>query len=58
MCEAGVQGSNRLQRGLLYMAYLRDLWSGFEPKVFTASFGHDDTAFYASAPFNEVAWAL
>ena len=53
-----MQGSNRLQRGLLYMAYLRDLWSGFEPKVFTASFGHDDTAFYASAPFNEVAWAL
>jgi pimeloyl-ACP methyl ester carboxylesterase len=58
VCEAGVQGSNRLQRGLLYVAYLRNFWAGFAPRVFTAAFGHDDTAFYASKPFNEVAWAI
>lgn len=56
-CAAMLQGSNRLQRGLLYMAHLRRV---FPQATFTAAtvagMGHNNSALYASAPYTDAAY--
>ena len=53
-CEAMIQGSNRLQRGLLYMQYLRLYWAkeNFSPRYSVISgMMHNLTAFLRSDEF-------
>lgn len=56
-CEAIWQGSNRLQRGLNYMSYLRDFYARrdeeYEPVWGTFAGGHDSNAAYTSKLFRE-----
>ena len=57
-CAASVQGSNRLQRGLLYMLYLQSVYGISTPaaRFFVIDMAHNNSVFYASAPFRE--WAF
>jgi hypothetical protein len=55
-CEAMLTGSNRLQRGLNFVAYLTATYPGFAPHVGAFVGGHDASAMYASQSFVE--WAL
>jgi hypothetical protein len=51
-CGAMVQGTNRLQRGLNYISYLKTLYPSAEPtKWGTFNSGHDNAAFYSSTDF-------
>lgn len=55
-CEAMLQGSNRLQRGVLYMLYLKSYWSdvGFEPNFsIVPGMMHNLTAFLMSPQFQK-----
>lgn len=58
-CEANLQGSNRLQRGMNFFSYLEWYWQEFDYKViFTTVPGmaHNSTAFYLSPQFHQ--WAF
>lgn len=58
-CASMVQGSNRLQRGLLYGAYLADAFPDSPPPmVATFTGGHNNSAFYASEAFAKWAYTL
>lgn len=56
-CEAILQGSNRLQRGLNYMSYLRDFHArrqeSYSPVWGTFTGGHDSNAAYTSEVFRK-----
>jgi hypothetical protein len=55
-CEAMLQGSNRLQRGINYVAYLRQLSGNAErPQMGFFDGGHNNSGFYASTLF--ISWA-
>ena len=59
-CEAMVQGSNRLQRGLLYTQHLNRVFpsraAGRYVAYTVAGMGHNNSGLYASAPFNALAF--
>lgn len=55
-CAADLQGTNRLQRGLLFVAYLQS--RGSESAVFVANFGHNDADMYNTAAFRDSAFAV
>ena len=59
-CQAMVQGSNRLQRGLLYVSHLNYVFPGRTKGPFTATvvkgMGHDNAAEYKSAAFQQAAF--
>lgn len=58
-CESNIQGSNRLQRALLYMSHLELFWNSYSYKpiyAIVANMQHDAKAFYFSEPFR--AWAI
>ena len=55
-CEGMAQGSNRLQRGVLFTQYLQKAFSGFAPQVAFFAGGHNASAFMASDAFAQ--WAL
>ena len=60
-CEAMAQGTNRLQRGLLYVQHLNRSFPTRAAGPFSATvvpgMGHDNTAEYVSAVFQAVAYA-
>lgn len=56
-CEAMLQGSNRLQRGLLFASYLQAAYPGFSPLFATFTGGHNASAFFGSATFGTWAYA-
>jgi hypothetical protein len=54
VCESMLQGSNRLQRGVLYMEYLQQHWAneGFIPNYsIVAGMTHNLTAFLISRQY-------
>jgi len=53
-CGAMDQGTSRLQRGLNYMAHLRDAFPGYQPKYSTFEGGHRPELFFAGNYFNKV----
>ena len=59
-CEAMVQGSNRLQRGLLYFQYLQQLYAArgepFRQRIAFGSFAHNNSGEYASDAFQRLAF--
>lgn len=59
-CEAMLQGSQRLQRGLLYVQHLNRVFlaraMGPFPHFTVKGMGHNNSAEYASAPFMELAF--
>lgn len=58
-CPAMLQGSNRLQRGLNYVAHLRHLFpAAATPQLATASFGHNASGLFFSAAFQGAAYTL
>lgn len=55
-CDGMVQGSNRLQRGLLYVKHLERVF-GFAVPIFTVpGMGHNNSDLYASPYFLEAAY--
>jgi pimeloyl-ACP methyl ester carboxylesterase len=61
-CEAMVQGSNRLQRGLLYFEYLTQVYADKKvelvQQLFTGPFAHNNSGLYASEPFQRWCFEL
>jgi len=55
-CSAMDQGTSRLQRGLNYMAHLRDTFPGYEPQYSTFSGGHRPELFFSGQYFNKAAF--
>lgn len=55
-CAAMLEGVNRLQRGLNYMAYLRWTIPGYQPVYSTFHGGHRPELFFAGQYFNEFAF--
>jgi len=59
-CAAMLQGSNRLQRGLNYIAYLEDLYAShdiaYSPKVAFFNGSHDNVAWAMSPAFRHWTW--
>lgn len=58
-CGSNMQGSNRFERGLLYMLYLSNLWQEFNytPSVeIVHGMGHNRDAFYRSKTFQRLAY--
>jgi hypothetical protein len=56
---SNLQGSNRLQRGLIFMSYLEWFWSSYDYKpqyTFVPQMGHNATQFYFSSQFAQ--WAF
>lgn len=60
-CSAMVQGSNRLQRGVLYYQYLEQLYAAsgerFAHRLAFGNFAHDNAGEYASAAFQQLAYS-
>ena len=60
-CSAMVQGSNRLQRGLLYVQHLNRVFQGRAAGPFipytVSGMGHNNSGEYASAAFKTAAYA-
>lgn len=57
-CGAALQGSNRLQRGLLYAAHLRAVFGGAARNVTTLpGVAHNNSGLYASDAFQRSAFA-
>ena len=61
-CEAMVQGSNRLQRGILFTDYLRAFYDEagvpFAHRRFFGAFAHNNSGMYASEAFQQLAFKV
>ena len=61
-CEAMVQGSNRLQRGILYTDYLQRFYEEagehYAQRRFFGAFAHNNSGEYASAAFQRYAFSV
>jgi hypothetical protein len=58
-CSSNLQGSNRLQRGLIYMSYLKMFWSdhNYQPlHAIVPDMRHNSTQFFLSSQF--ALWAF
>lgn len=58
-CEAMIQGSNRLQRGLNYMSYLQDFYNQYDYKPnysIVSDLTHDSSKYYLSTAFTSLAF--